>query len=267
MGVDIELFDVAPSVLIGCLYLIGAYLLAIGPARRRWGWSEEPATRREKTYWIGGVALMFFSLTGPLHRLSDDFLFSAHMVQHMLLMMIMPPMLIAGLPKWLIRAALKNRVIHRIARFLTHPATAFTFYNLVFLGWHLPEMYQWALIDHNVHIIQHLTFMAVSVMMWWPVMNPVKELEVIPSGPILVLYVFAFGIPATVLSAIITLSDAVFYPWYAQAPRVAEWLGPHEDQRLGGLIMWIPGMLIFWTAMSIVFFRWTKEEKEYERWE
>jgi hypothetical protein len=105
--------------------------------------------------------------------------------------------------------------------------------------------------------------MSVAVMMWWPVVNPVPELERIPTGPLLMMYVFAFGIPSTVVSAFITLSDTVFYPWYEVAPRVTS-LSPLEDQRLGGLIMWIPGMLIFWVGISAVYFRWTKDE--YSSW-
>jgi hypothetical protein len=106
-------------------------------------------------------------------------------------------------------------------------------------------------------------FMSVAVMMWWPVVNPVSELERIPTGPLLMMYVFAFGIPSTLVSAFITLSDSVFYPWYEVAPRITS-LSPMDDQRLGGLIMWIPGMLIFWVGISAVFFRWTKDE--YSSW-
>src|SRR5690554_1600357 len=95
-------FEFYLSILIGCIYLTAAYLLAVGPARRRYGWSDAPAGRGRKTAFLLGVALMFLSLNGPLHRLSDDYLFSAHMVQHMLVMMIMPPLLIWGLPPWLI---------------------------------------------------------------------------------------------------------------------------------------------------------------------
>jgi hypothetical protein len=124
-------------------------------------------------------------------------------------------------------------------------------------------MYNWALVSHDLHVLQHLMFMAVAVMMWWPVVNPVPELERIPTGPLLMMYVFAFGIPSTLVSAFITLSDSVFYPWYELAPRITS-LSPLEDQRLGGLIMWIPGMLIFWVGISAVFFRWTKDE--YASW-
>ena len=216
-----------------------------------------------KASFLGAVALIFFSLNGPLHTLSDEYLFSAHMVQHMLLMLVMPPFLIMGLPPWLIRKAMEKPGVARAARFLTHPVVAFLAYNVTFIGWHIPQMYNWALVSHDLHIFQHLMFMSVAVMMWWPVVNPVPELERIPTGPLLMMYVFAFGIPSTLVSAFITLSDSVFYPWYEVAPRVTS-LSPLEDQRLGGLIMWIPGMLIFWVGISAVFFRWTKDE--YSSW-
>lgn len=256
-------FEVHVSVLIGVVYLASIYLFAVGPAREKYGWQAEPVSPWRKASFLGAVALIFFSLNGPLHTLSDEFLFSAHMVQHILLMLVMPPFLIMGLPPWLIRKALEKSGVARVAKVLTHPVVAFLAYNVTFIGWHIPQMYNWALVSHDLHIFQHLMFMSVAVMMWWPVVNPVQELERIPTGPLLMMYVFAFGIPSTLVSAFITLSDSVFYPWYEMAPRVTS-LSPIEDQRLGGLIMWIPGMLIFWVGITAVFFRWTKDE--YSSW-
>jgi len=252
-------FEIHVSVLVGTVYLAAAYLLAVGPAREKYGWDGDVVSPWRKASFLGSVALIFMTLNGPLHTLSDEYLFSAHMVQHMLLMLIMPPFLILGIPPWLIRKALEKPGVTRVARFLTHPVAAFVAYNVTFIGWHLPQMYNWALVSHDLHIVQHLMFISVAVMMWWPVVNPVPELERIPTGPLLMMYIFAFGIPSTALSAFITLSDSVFYPWYEVAPRVSS-LSPLEDQRLGGLIMWIPGMLIFWVGITSVFFRWTKDE-------
>jgi putative membrane protein len=213
--------------------------------------------------WVTAVLIIFFTLNGPLHEWADEFLFSAHMVQHLLHMLVMPPFLIWGLPPWLIRRALVYPWIRGAGRLLTHPAVAFVAYNVVFIFWHLPQNYDWALMDHEVHIGQHLSFMAVAVMMWWPVVNPVEELERIPTGPLLMGYIFLFGIPGTVISALITLADSPIYRWYAAAPRITG-LSALDDQRLGGLIMWIPGMLIFWIAITAVFFRWTQDE--YRSW-
>jgi putative membrane protein len=178
-------------------------------------------------------------------------------------MLVVPPLLILGLPPALIRRAIGRPALLRAGRALTNPAVAFVAYNLVFVGWHFPLAYNAALENHDLHIVQHLMFMATSVMMWWPVIAPVAELERIPDGPLVMMYVFALGIPTTIVSAFITMSDEVFYPFYAAAPRVSA-LSPLEDQRLGGLLMWIPGMLIFWVAISAVWFRWTREE--YAEW-
>ena len=256
-------FEVHVSVLVGCMSLVAIYLGAVGPARRRFRWSDEGAAPWRKAAFLGGVGIVFLSLNGPLHHLSDEYLFTAHMVQHMLLMLVMPPLLILGIPPWLIRRALRRPAVLRTGRLLTHPVLAFAAYNLVFIGWHLPPMYNAALANHGIHIVQHLIFISVATMMWWPVVNPVSELERIPTGPLLMMYVFAFGIPSTAVSAFITLSDEMLYPLYEFAPRVTA-LTPLEDQRLGGLIMWIPGMLIFWVAISVVFFRWTQDE--YRGW-
>jgi len=261
---DFHGFEVFPSILIGCVYLLGVYWLATGPLRRRLGWSDDvrPGIRRAAS-WTAAVLVIFFSLNGPLHEWADGYLFTAHMVQHLLLMLIMPPLLIWGLPPELIRKALQYRPVLAVGRFLTHPVIAYVAYNVVFIFWHFPQWYNMALMNHTVHIIQHLSFMVVAVMMWWPIMSPVRELVRIPTGPFLMAWIFLFGIPGTVVSALITLSNDVLYTWYAAAPRITA-LSPLDDQRLGGLIMWIPGMMVFWVAITVVFFRWTSYE--YRSW-
>lgn len=256
-------FEVHVSVLLGCVYLVGGYLYLIGPLRRRYGWSDEPVSRKRITAWMTAVAVIFFALNGPLHSLSDDYLFSAHMIQHMLLMLIMPPLLLVGLPPWLVSLAVRRPRVRAVARFLTHPLVAFLAYNTVFIGWHVPQMYNLALEVHGMHIVQHLLFMVVAVMMWWQVVNPVKELERVPEGIPRMMYIFAFGIFGIIVAVVITFSDEVLYPWYEAAARISA-LSPLQDQRLGGLIMWIPGMLLYWVAISVVYFRWTREE--YESW-
>ena len=256
-------FELHPSVLIGCVALGAVYAWAVGPLARRHEWVDVRAERRRAVAWGAALVLVFLALDGPLHELSDEYLFSAHMAQHMVLMLIVPPLLIYAVPPALIRRAVRAEGVRRLGRILTHPAVAFVAYNLVFIGWHFPAAYNAALENHDLHIVQHLMFMATSVMMWWPVLAPIVELERIPDGPLVMMYVFALGIPSTILSAFITMSDRVFYPFYAAAPRISP-LDPLQDQRLGGLLMWIPGMLIFWVAITAVWFRWTRDE--YAEW-
>jgi putative membrane protein len=119
-------FEIFPSILVGCIYLLVVYALAVGPARRRFGWASDAPGGWRIAAWVLAVLIIFFSLNGPLHEWADGFLFTAHMVQHLLLMLIMPPLLIFGLPPWLIRKALEVRAVYRAARVLTHPGVAFS---------------------------------------------------------------------------------------------------------------------------------------------
>jgi putative membrane protein len=234
------------------------YLVAVGPLRRKYGWAD--GIERSRVAWfMTGVAVMFLALNGPIHDLGDNYLFSAHMIQHLMITLIMPPLLLAGTPAWLYRPLLRHGWIWRTARALTAPLAAFAIYNVVLSVWHLPRFYNWALVDHNVHVVQHLMFMAAAVLVWWPAVNPVPELTRL-QPPIRLLYLFALGIPMSMISALITLSSDVLYEWYAAAPRVFENLSALDDQQLGGLIMWIPAMKIYWIAITILFFRWSRQD-------
>jgi putative membrane protein len=113
--------------------------------------------------------------------------------------------------------------------------------------------------DHEVHIFTHLMFMVTATLMWWPVMSPVPELPRLPPG-LGMLYLFLVGIPMQLVAALITFADSALYPWYASAPRM--WgLTPVDDQKLGGLLMWVPGNLYLFGAIGVLFFRWAKESQ------
>jgi putative membrane protein len=177
------------------------------------------------------------------------------MVQHMLLVFAMPPLLLSGTPAWMLRPLLRAPVVLRVARAVTRPRATFTLFNLILVAWHLPPLYNLAMENHLVHILQHLMIVAASVLLWWPVLSPLPELPRAPY-PIQLLYLFVVGLPMVVVAIFIAMADRVLYPYYEAAPRIWQWLTPREDQRLGGLIMWIPGGLAFLIAITAVFFRW-----------
>jgi putative membrane protein len=197
---------------------------------------------------------IFLSLNGWLHDLSDWYLFSAHMVQHLLLTLLVPPLLIAGTPGWMLRPLLRHRNIATIARVLTRPKVCFATFNLVVAAWHLPVLYNLAMARHEIHILQHLMFMASAVMLWWPILSPLPELPRL-SYPLQMLYMFLTSIPMSIVAVYITYSETLLYPAYAAAPRIMS-ITPMEDQLIGGLIMWIPGGLVFLAVISVIFFRW-----------
>ena len=254
-------WTIHPSTVIGGALFLFLYFMSIGPWRMKYNWGKVPPVWQPICF-VAGTAILLLVLNGPLHDLGDNYLFSAHMVQHLVLTLIMPPLLLAGTPDWLLRALIRNTVGFGVARALTHPLIAFGLYNIVLVAWHFPIFYNWALEDHNVHIVQHLMFMITATILWWPVADPLPELRRM-HGPVRMLYLFIASIPMAVLSALITLSDTVLYGWYTNAPRVFE-LNPLDDQQLGGVIMWVPGALVFWVAISIIFYNWARRENRDE---
>lgn len=208
----------------------------------------------QKLSFFSGLFVMFVSLNGPLHDLSDFYLFSAHMVQHLLLTLVVPPLLIGGTPGWMLRPLIKPRAVRAVAQFVTRPAMCYVIFNVVIIGWHLPVFYNQAMANHNIHILEHVMFMASAVLLWWPFMSPLPELPRL-AYPGQLLYCFLSTFPMSVVAIYITMADHVLYPAYAAAPRIWQ-LTPMVDQRTGGLIMWVPGSLVFYALMTVVFFKW-----------
>ena len=258
--VGLATFSVHPSTVIGIVGLAGLYEYAartVDGGSHAHGASPSPTTAQRFCY-HGALLVMFLSLNGPLHDLSDSYLFSAHMVQHLMLALVIAPLMIMGTPGWMLRPLLAKPGIGPAARWLTKPTHCFAIFNVVVAGWHLPPMYNYALAHHPVHILQHLMFLAASVIMWWPVLSPLPELPRL-NYPGQMLYLFLLSIPMAIVSVYIAYADQVLYPMYASAPRV--WgIMPMNDQLIGGLIMWIPGGLYFYTVISVVFFRWQQRD-------
>lgn len=247
--------------MVGWLLLGGAYFLCAGPLRKRFPGSR-PVPRWRLASFSAGLLVMLVALQGPLHELSDYFLFSAHMVQHLAVMLIMPPLLLAGTPDWMIRPALRLPGVLPAARWLTIPLVAFCLNNVVFGAWHFPGPYDLMMRNHDVHVAMHLMIMATGIVMWWPVMSPLPELPRV-APPLQILYLFVLGVPMMVVAALITLNDRAMYQWYVEAPRIFP-ISPLDDQRLGGVIMWVPGALVLWLSITAVYFRWTAKEQAEE---
>jgi putative membrane protein len=241
-------WDLHPTVVIG-LVLLGGLYVYLGGLR---------AQRRRVVAFGGGLLVVFGVLNGPLHNLSDSYLFSAHMAQHLVLTLLFPPLLLYGTPPWVARPILNPRWVTALARVVVPPVVAAALFTAPIVLWHVPRFYEAALRNHDLHILQHLVFLVTAVVMWWPILSPVPELPRLPY-PGQMLYLFLLGIPMSVTGALITLSDSVLYPFYAEAPRVWE-LSALADQQIGGLLMWVPGGLVLWGAMTVVWFRWSAWE-------
>ena len=248
-----------PDALIGLGALQVAYLLGVGPLRERFGLADSVEPRQVATFTLG-ILVVFFSLLSPLHVLSDSYLFSAHMFQHVLLTLVAPPLLLLGTPDWLIRPLLRPNAMFRVARLVTHPVAAFAAFNLVFSMWHVPGLYNLSVTNHGIHIGEHILFIAAAVLMWWPLTSNMPELPRL-SYPIGMVYLFLLSIAQLIVFAPITFARQPIYQWYVEAPRI--WgISPVVDQQLGAILMKIGSGAIFIILIIVLFFHWYGREEE-----
>ena len=212
--------------------------------------------------WRGltALAVALVAVSGPLHALSERYLFSAHMVQHLLLTLVVPPLALTGMPSWMIDALLRWRILGGIVVRSTRPVPALTAYAVVLVFWHLPGPYDLALGSHAWHLVEHVMLVASAGLGWWPVLSSSTRAPALPYGA-QILYLFAFGMPMTVVAALVTGAEDVLYRFYTTAPRITA-LAPLDDQRLGGLIMWVPAGVVPLIVFTAVFFRWVAAERE-----
>jgi len=241
----------------GLLLLAGVYLLGVGPLRRRFKLGP-PASRVRISLYLSGVLCLLIALEGPIHELSDYYLFSAHMVQHMVLIYAAPPLMLLGMPSWLLRPVLRLPGVLPVARAITKPIPALILFNMVFSVYHIPLYYNAVVSDHNLHIAAHLLFIVLAMITWWPILSPMPELPPL-SYPLRMLYVFGQTFSGFLVGSFITNARTLLYPFYADAPRV--WgLSPMDDQKIGGLIMWVIGGTYLLFVFSAIFFAWARAE-------
>lgn len=246
-----------PDVMALCVFLLAGYWYAVTQLRDVIS-DAGRVKRSQVALYVSGVACIYVASSSPIHEISEDYLASVHMVQHMLYTLIAPPLLIAGMPAWLLRAPLRNGAVLRVARLALYPLVAFTAFNAVQLLTHMPSAVDLALTHHYVHLGVHVALVATALMMWWPVLSPIDELPRL-SYPLQMAYLFVQSLLPAVLAAFITFSDGTFYAYYESAPRL--WgIAPREDMQWAGFVMKIVGSLVLWSFIAWAFFRWYERE-------
>jgi putative membrane protein len=248
---------VHPETILGAALLLGAWT---------WAWirrGQRPDAGRTLALGVGLVAGLAATV-GPLHDLAERLLFSAHMIQHLLLMLVMPPLLLAATPSWMIDAVLARLLrpapLAGVARRLTRPVPALALYAAALAVWHLPAPFDRAVASPAWHATEHVVLVATAFLAWWPVLSPSRLLPPVHYGT-QILYLFAFGIPMTAVAALITGAEEVLSPFYAEAARAAG-IDALADQRLGGILMWVPAGAVPLAAFTVAFFRWAAAEAD-----
>jgi cytochrome c oxidase assembly factor CtaG len=204
---------------------------------------------------LAGLAWLWFAIASPLDAFGGLVL-TAHMVQHLLLMVVAPPLillgspaipLLRGLPRWAARDALGPflnwPLLERLGQALTHPAFCWVAMAVAMLGWHVPAAYELALRSPGWHQVEHACFFITSLLFWWPVIQPWPSASQWPRW-VIPLYLLLGDVVNTILSAFLCFSNRILYPTYITAPHIFD-LAPLDDQVAAGAIMWFVGSLAF----------------------
>jgi len=220
---------------------------------------ETVVTRAQWTALAAGLGTMWLASDWPVHDVAEGYLYSAHMLQHMLFTLVVAPLLLLGTPAWMARRILGSGRRLRAMRSMSRPVTGLIQFNLILVLSHWPAVVEATVLHHPLHFLAHAVLLTSAVLMWMPVVSPLRE---IPRAkpPTQMLYLFLQTIVPTVPASFLTFNSRPLYRIYATFPRL--WgISALTDQQMAGLIMKIVGGLFLWLVIAIVFFRWYESEE------
>lgn len=255
------LWQFNPFIWLGTIVAGGVYIYATGIIEMR---DSTAVTMRQTWFFLGGLALAFFTLQGPLDTFSDDALW-VHMIQHLVLVTLVPLLLLIGTPPALLEPLLRLPGVRPVLRLLTNAGFAWLVFTGVFLLWHIPGLYNASVLNEPIHAAQHLSFLGTAILFWWPVFGPVlRELPRLTRAN-QILYLAVSCQPNVVLGAVFVFASQPFYGVYAGANQLLPRVSPLVDQQLAGSIMWVPGNLLYLVIISKLFLDWFSERDKADR--
>ena len=215
-------------------------------------------TRSQSRWYFSAMGVLWLAADWPMHDIAEDYLYSVHMVQHLLLTWVVPPMLLMATPEWLARLVLGRGRTYRIFRFCTRPLVAGLAYNALFAFAHAPFVVNDSVKYSSFHFSEHLFLVIFALAMWNCVCGPLKELRV--SLPVQCIYLFLMSVLPTIPGAWLVFAQGMVYKTYIH-PWPSLWgLKPSDDQQFAGFIMKVLGGLYLWSIIIVLFFKWGREQ-------
>jgi putative membrane protein len=252
-----SMWDWQPTVLIGCADLLLGYVVI-----------ARPLTGRSRLFGTG-VLVLALALLSPLDTLGDFYLFSVHMLQHLLLILVVPPLLVLGIPTDVWARLLRWAPACRVEQLVGRPLFAWLLGMGTLWLWHVPALYDAAVANQGIHVLQHLSFLVTATIFWWPVLTPYAERH--QAMPANIFYLLAATFAGSILGVLLTFAPPGLYPAYNHPvePNGALALIRHGwglsyalDQQLGGLIMWVAGGPFYLFVALWALIRWFGEPEE-----
>jgi putative membrane protein len=221
---------------------------------------EDPVTGVQRGLFYAGVITLLVVSAWPVHDIAESRLFLFHMIEHTALALIVPPLLLAGTPWWLMRVLVMP--IMPVVKFITRPLIALVLFNSWLAFIHAPAVVELMITNTLFHFFAHALLFVTAIIMWWPVMDPIPDTQrLTPFGKMG--YLFLQSLVPTIPASFMTLGSTPLYAIYETFPRL--WgIEVMTDQIVAGLIMKIGGGLIIWGFITWIFFSWYAEEQKYE---
>jgi putative membrane protein len=253
-------------VMVGVL--IGYFKLVTGSYYEKHSKGEK-ASFRQRLFFVLGIGIGILSLLVPMEVFGDNFVFTVHMIQHLLFSLVVPPLLILGTPSWLFKQIFTHHYVERIVTCLTIPFVASLIFNGNLWLWHAPPLFQAMMANDLLHVFVNVLYIVTGLLFWWPLLNPLlDEGHTLSLGGKLA-YLFFSDMPMMLLGAGMIFSRPLYsmtmIMTYPTGSSIMQMPIVGSDQQLGGLLMWIVGSIYFIVLASIFFLRWMLRQEAKER--
>lgn len=257
-----------PFLIGGLIFLGWLYAILAGPLRAQLSTlSSQPSAplpypRAHAIKFYSALALFYLAVGSPLDQIGERFLFSAHMLQHQIMIYPAAILFLLGLPDWMLRPLTKQPALRGVLHLASRPLICGLVFTIVISCWHLPFAYDYALQHKTVHIFEHFSFFGAALFYWWPLYSPSKDFPAASYAGQMI-YLVAVVIGMTPVFAYIVFSSDILYPTYEYAPRLT-WMTPADDQLLAGSMMKLVGFMVAMTAFGVSFYRWNRATERAE---
>jgi len=233
--------------------LVAAYLVAL---RRH---PSPGATRGQVAAFVSGAGVLLVASNWPVHDVAEGYLYSVHMLQHLLMTLVAALLLVVGTPAWMARRLLRPRWLRATVRCMARPVPGLIQFNIVLVASHWPVIVEGTIRHHPLHFVAHFVLVVSAILMWLPVASPLREVPRL-RPPMQMLYLFLQTIVPTVPASFLTFGTSPLYPIYATFPRL--WgVDVLADQQMAGLIMKVAAGFYLWVIIAAIFFRWYASEE------
>ena len=254
-------FQFHPEVWVLVAFLTGSYVYmvrVIGPKAVPAG--QPAVSRRNIVFFVGAILMLWIASDWPMHDISEEYLYSAHMLQHMMLSYFLPPLALMATPEWLMRAIIGDGKLYRVVAFMCRPVFAALAFNTIIVVTHIPGAVNASVDNGPLHYSLHVLVVVLSLLMWMPVVGPIPEWQIGPLAKCI--YLFIQSLIPTIPAAWLTFADDAVYRVYDQPIRV--WgISVAHDQQLAGAIMKSGGGFFLWAIIIYLFFKRFASSFEY----